>query len=106
MYIVINHLKDCDTLLVAKSLFDLREFKKCASLVKDIVGPGANQQAIFLYYYSLYMYGEMKKDEEIFENEQNPKMAFNREIKDIEREMGILYVNGHLNEVISLMHID
>jgi hypothetical protein len=35
--------QDFDTLLVAKSLFDLREFKKCASMLKDIVAPGGHQ---------------------------------------------------------------
>lgn len=84
--------------MVAKSLFDLREFKKCANMLKDIVSTN-NQQGVFLYYYSLYMYGEMKKEEEMFENDQNPKMAVNREVKDIEREMSSLYLNGRLNEV-------
>jgi hypothetical protein len=37
------------------------------------------------------MYGEMKKEEEMFENDQNPKMAVNREVKDIERELGSLF---------------
>ena len=92
-------MKECDILLVAKSLFDLREFKKCASMLKDVVAFAENQQAIFLYYYSLYLYGEMKKEEEMFENDQNPKMAVNREVRDIERELGTLYINNQLNEV-------
>ena len=35
----------------------------------------------------------------MFENDQNPKMAVNREVRDIERELGTLYTNNQLNEV-------
>ena len=35
-------MKECDILLVAKSLFDLREFKKCASMLKDVVAFAEN----------------------------------------------------------------
>lgn len=70
-------------------------------MLKDVVAFAENQQAIFLYYYSLYLYGEMKKEEEMFENDQNPKMAVNREIRDIERELKTLHHNHQLNEVYS-----
>jgi len=45
------------------------------------------------------MLGEMRKEEEMFENEQNPKLAINRELRDIERELGALLLNKQLNEV-------
>jgi anaphase-promoting complex subunit 8 len=54
--------------MVARNLFDLREFKKCSNLLKDSIDDPANQSAIFLYYYSLFMAGEIRKEEEIFEN--------------------------------------
>lgn len=53
-----------DTLLVARNLFDLREFKKCANILKDHISNPKNQMAIFFYYYSLYMSGEIRKEEE------------------------------------------
>lgn len=56
-------------LLVARNLFDLREFKKCSNLLKDQMENQKNQTVIFLYYYSLYMAGEIRKEEEMFENE-------------------------------------
>ena len=33
----------------------------------------------------------MRKEEEMFESEQNPKLAINRELRDIERELNILF---------------
>jgi anaphase-promoting complex subunit 8 len=45
------------------------------------------------------MFGEMRKEEEMLENELNPKLAINRELRDIERELGALFVNKQLNEV-------
>ena len=53
--------------MVARNLFDLREFKKCANLLKNYIHSPANQSAIFLYYYSLFMFGEIRKEEEMFE---------------------------------------
>lgn len=88
--------------MLAKSLFDLREFKKCANSLRECVGEH-NQQAIFLYYYSLYMFGEVRKEEEILETEQGHKQAVNGELRSIEREMSGLHQAGKLNEV--LMHL-
>ena len=48
-------------------MFDLREYKKCAFILKDFAAP-EYQSAIFLHYYSLYLAGEIRKDEEAFEN--------------------------------------
>lgn len=45
---------------------------------------------MFLYYYSQYMYGELRKEEEMFENE-NSKTATNPELKLLERELSKLY---------------
>ena len=54
--------------MIARNLFDLREFKKCANLLKDFVLNSEYQNAIFLYYYSIYMAGEIRKEEEMIEN--------------------------------------
>lgn len=45
---------------------------------------------MFLYFYSQYMYGELRKEEEMFEQE-NSKTAINPELKLLERELSKLY---------------
>jgi hypothetical protein len=49
-------------LLLAKNLFELREYKKCAHLLKDYRGQfPTNQSLIFYYHYSLWMSGLIRK---------------------------------------------
>ena len=56
-------------LLLAKNFFELREYKKCSHLLKDYrVQFPKNQSLIFYYYYSLWMSGLIRKEEEIYEN--------------------------------------
>jgi hypothetical protein len=56
-------------LLLAKNLFELREYKKCWSMLKDYRSQyPQNQSLIFYYYYSLWMSGLIRKEEEIYEN--------------------------------------
>lgn len=56
-------------LLLAKNLFELREYKKCSHILKDYRGQYPhNQSLIFYYCYSLWMSGLIRKEEEIFEN--------------------------------------
>jgi len=52
-----------DILMFARDLFDLREFKRCQFVLKPYLSTG-NQSVIFLYYYSLFMYGDIRKLEE------------------------------------------
>lgn len=55
--------------MVARSLFDLREYKKCAHLLKQpLERHPTNQSVIFFHYYSLWMAGLIRKEEEIYEN--------------------------------------
>lgn len=55
-------------IIVARNLFDLREFKKCSDLLKPYASDTNNQTAMFLYHYSLFMHGDLRKEEEFFEN--------------------------------------
>lgn len=56
-----------DTLMVARTLFDLREYKKCAQLLKQPLEKyPRNQSVIFFHYYSLWMAGLIRKEEEIY----------------------------------------
>lgn len=80
-----------DELLLARDLFDLREFKKCSNLLKDFIQNPENQQAIFFYYYSLFMAGEIRKEEEMYENDSQSKTISNQEIPTIFRDLGKFY---------------
>jgi len=64
-----------DAILAASTLFDLREYQKTAHLLKPFIHQPANQHAIFLYYYSLYLSGEITKEETIL---QDGKVYYNR----------------------------
>ena len=56
-------------LLLIKNLFELREYKKCAHILKEYrLKYPDNQSVIFYYYYSLWMNGLIRKEEEIYEN--------------------------------------
>jgi anaphase-promoting complex subunit 8 len=51
-----------DVLIVARSLFDLREYKKCAQLLKQPLERYPNNQSvIFFHYYSLWIAGLIRK---------------------------------------------
>jgi hypothetical protein len=48
---------------------ELREYKKCANMLKEHrIRQPKNQSLIFYYYYSLWMAGLIRKEEEIYEN--------------------------------------
>ena len=56
-------------LILIKNLFELREYKKCAFILKNYLQRFPNNQSIiFSYYYSLWMSGLIRKEEEIYEN--------------------------------------
>lgn len=57
-----------DAVMLARNLFDLREFKKCAFAVSKYAENPNHQSAIFMHYYSLYLAGEIRKEEEMYEN--------------------------------------
>lgn len=52
-----------DRFILAKNLFDLREFKKCAYTLKFYRTDLKNQEPMFLYHYALFLHGDMKKEE-------------------------------------------
>ena len=52
-----------DKMILARNLFDLRELKKCAYVLKDYKNDLNNQDMMFLHYYSLFLHGAMKKEE-------------------------------------------
>ena len=56
-----------DVLNLSRVLFDLREYRKCVTLLKPYANPNF-QSAMFLYYYSNYLLSEQTRAEEIYEN--------------------------------------
>jgi len=56
-----------DSLNLGRALFDLREYKKCTTLLKPFANPKF-QNAMFLYYYATYLLSEQNRAEEIYES--------------------------------------
>ena len=96
-------------LIVARNLYDLREFKKCTDLLKPYAMDTNQQAAMFLYHYSLFMHGDMRKEEEYFETSKSSDIDNHRQ-KDrnaltnnaaynIERILEPFYNQGLLNDL-------
>jgi len=88
-----------DAVMLASNLFDLREFKKCAFVVSKYAKNPAYQSAIFMHYYSLFLAGEIRKEEEMYENEGNSKGSVNPELSLIQMELKNLHDKNQLNEL-------
>ena len=94
-------------LLLARNLFELREYKKCSYVLKEHLSRNEDDQSlIFYYYYSIWMAGLIRKEEEIYETEAVNTMV-NRapihcEIQLLEREFKKLYEKGRLTSGINL----
>lgn len=60
-----------DRLLLARCLFDERELKRCAFVLKFAEEDQTCAASFFLYNYSIYMYGYQRKEEEVFERQKS-----------------------------------
>uniref|UniRef100_A0A7S2WAH8 Cdc23 domain-containing protein n=1 Tax=Mucochytrium quahogii TaxID=96639 RepID=A0A7S2WAH8_9STRA len=60
---------DTDSLLIAKSFYDLDEYERCAHVLSPggTIPKSGNSKEIFLWAYSLYLVGEKRKEEEMCE---------------------------------------
>jgi hypothetical protein len=56
-----------DSMNLARVLFDLREYRKCAHTLKPFATI-KNQSALFLHNYAIYLVSEQSKEEEILQN--------------------------------------
>ncbi len=56
-----------DTLDLARTLFDLREYRKCANLLKKFATV-KHQSALFLHHYALFQVSELTKEEDILQS--------------------------------------
>ncbi len=75
-----------DALMLARNLFDLREYKKCAHLLKEKVWQGS-PEVDFLYHYSLWVFGQFRKEEQVYEDEGSGKPPHNPAVPQLIREM-------------------
>jgi anaphase-promoting complex subunit 8 len=58
----------CDQLLLARSYFDLKEYRRAAFVLRDVP---LHPRTLFVRCYSLYLAGEKRKEEEILERGKN-----------------------------------
>ncbi|KAG0211353.1 Anaphase-promoting complex subunit 23 [Mortierella sp. GBA30] len=88
-------LPEHDTFLMAKTFFDLKEFDRCASVLKDCV----SSKSRFLRLYSKYLIGEKRREQDTREvlGPLDNGMAINREIQDIDSELAECYQAGTLD---------
>ncbi|XP_075479648.1 anaphase-promoting complex subunit 8-like [Primulina tabacum] len=86
---------DGDIYLLAKSYFDCKEYRRAAHVLRDQTG----KKAVFLCFYSLYLAGEKRKEEEMIELEGplGKSDAVNRELVSLEKELSTLHKNGTID---------
>ena len=89
-----------DALNLARTLFDLREFRKCCHVLKPYANE-RNQSALFLHYYSLFLVSEQSKEEEIIQSGDKVQCSTvqNKEVVVIESELRTLYEEKKLNGI-------
>ncbi|XP_042439765.1 anaphase-promoting complex subunit 8-like [Zingiber officinale] len=84
-----------DRYLLAKSYFDCREYRRAVYVLENQTG----KKAVFFRCYSLYLAGEKRKEEEMFELEGSlgKSDAVNRELISLERELSSLRRAGSID---------
>mmetsp|Transcript_5636 Transcript_5636/g.4029 ORF Transcript_5636/g.4029 Transcript_5636/m.4029 type:complete len:130 (+) Transcript_5636:292-681(+) len=89
--------EEIDALNLARTLFDLREYRKCASNLKPYASQ-TNQTCLFLESYALYMVSEQNLEEEVLESNGVDKVnccpTVNKELTTIEQKLEPLYQNN------------
>lgn len=104
--------KVSDALLLARTLYDTRELKRVAFVLKpyaslDSMNP-ESQSALFLYNYSLFMHGSQRKEEEIYERNKSKIYAgikvtessiLNAQAKNILGNLERLFQAGSLDDL-------
>lgn len=99
-----------DSLNLARTLFDLREYRKCAHVLQPLthssmLGKSSlAQSCLFLKNYALYFVSEQQKEEEILEtcgtsDKVNCSKVINKELVSIEQEIEEHYKCDRLNGI-------
>lgn len=84
--------EETEKCLLAKSYFDLREYYRAARVLKGCKG----KRGIFLHYYSLYLAGEKRKEEERLEMGDR-SVVINNELSGIREDLERLYGRDELD---------
>jgi anaphase-promoting complex subunit 8 len=102
-----------DELQMARSLYDSRELKRCAHVLKSAEGKPDCQASLFLYNYALYMHGSQRREEEIFEKNKSKQYAgikvndssiVNQQAKNLVRQMERLYQQDQLDDLNTYLY--
>ena len=82
-----------DLYLLAKSYFDLAEYKRSAYVLREILSPSTDPLGYFLRLYSTYLAGEKRKEAEMMETKDPLErcQVVNKELKDICAELEGFY---------------
>ena len=82
-----------DLYLLAKSYFDLAEYKRSAYVLREILTPSSDPLGYFLKVYSTYLAGEKRKEAEMMETKDPLErcQVVNKELKDICTELEGFY---------------
>jgi len=89
----IGSAKIYSSLMLAKSCFNMREYSRAAHVLQGVRDLRQNQAAIFLRFYSLYLAGEKRREEEAVEvvDPVEKCQVKNQELKAIEEQLAALY---------------
>lgn len=102
-----------DNLVYARTLFDLKELKKCAFVLKGYEANLSCQSSFFLYNYSLYLAGYQRKEEEIFERQKSKVYAgqkvsesaiINNQAKNLRQNFDRFYENNELDDLNTYLY--
>eukprot|EP01096_Ripella_sp_DP13-Kostka_P001431 TRINITY_DN11699_c0_g2_i1.p1 TRINITY_DN11699_c0_g2~~TRINITY_DN11699_c0_g2_i1.p1 ORF type:complete len:435 (+),score=153.41 TRINITY_DN11699_c0_g2_i1:48-1307(+) len=84
--------KETRDYLLAKSLFDLKEYQRCSSYLQN----ATSSRSRFLYRYSRFLSGEKRKEEEQFEV-QGQTTVENQELQPLKEELEKMHSEGDLD---------
>ena len=100
---------DSDVVLLARSYFDMQEYRRAAHLLGNSDAPGtAEPIAVFVRLYSLYMAGEKQREEEIAQISGSEGILSrpdvpNKELKHIYGELFPLHQQGRLDGFLTYL---
>ena len=97
--------KTNDIVNLARVLFDLREYRKAVHKLEKHLKP-SNQNAIFLFYYSLFLLSEQQVEEDKLQSTDNVARSttINNELIRIENDLSEYYEKDELNAINLYMY--
>ncbi|KAG0233497.1 Anaphase-promoting complex subunit 23 [Actinomortierella wolfii] len=93
---------EMDIYLMAKTLFDLKEYDRVASTLKDCKSP----KSIFLRLYSKYLAGERRREQESRDvlGPMDTSMVINRELDKVDAELSEIYQTGTMDSFCKYLY--